>query len=87
MAGVPTYFSFPAILASRYPLALGRDILGIAPNEQTISSALKDAGYRTAAFVAGNPYLSSRFGYNQGFETFHDFLNAIPDGDRPGDVE
>ena len=81
VAGVPTYFSFPAILASRYPLALGRDILGIAPNEQTISSALKDAGYRTAAFVAGNPYLSSRFGYNQGFETFHDFLNAIPDGE------
>lgn len=81
VAGAPTYFSFPAILASRYPLALGRDILGIAPHEQTITSALKDAGYRTAAFVAGNPYLSSRFGYNQGFDSFHDFLNSIPDGE------
>ena len=81
VAGVPTYFSFPAILASRYPLAFGRDILGIAPHEQTIASALKDAGYRTAAFVAGNPYLSSRFGYNQGFDTFHDFLNLIPDNE------
>ncbi len=81
VAGVPTYFSFPAILASRYPLAFGRDILGIAPHEQTIASALKDAGHRTAAFVAGNPYLSSRFGYNQGFDTFHDFLNSIPDSE------
>ncbi len=81
VAGVPTYFSFPAILASRYPLAFGRDILGIAPHEQTIASALKDAGYRTAAFVAGNPYLSSRFGYNQGFDTFDDFLNSIPDSE------
>ncbi len=77
VAGAPTYFSFPAILASRYPLALGRDILGIAPHEPTIASTLKDAGYRTAAFVAGNPYLSSRFGYDQGFDTFHDFLNSI----------
>ncbi len=80
VAGAPTYFSFPAILASRYPLALGRDILGIAPREQTIASVLKDAGYRTAAFVAGNPYLSSRFGYDQGFDTFHDFLDSFPDG-------
>ena len=80
VAGAPTYFSFPAILASRYPLAFGRDIMGIAPHEPTITSALKDAGYRTGAFLAGNPYLSSRFGYDQGFDTFHDFLDAMPDG-------
>src|SRR5208282_2896789 len=79
VAGAPTYFSFPAILASRYPLAFGRDVMGIAPHELTITSALKDAGYRTAAFVAGNPYLSSRFGYDQGFDTFHDFLDSTPD--------
>src|SRR5262249_49727069 len=29
----------------------------------------------TAAFVAANPYLSSRFGYAQGFERFEDFLS------------
>ena len=81
VAGAPTYFSFPAILASRYPLAFGRDIMGVAPHEPTITSVLKDAGYRTAAFVAGNPYLSSRFGYNQGFDTFHDFLHSIPDSE------
>ncbi len=80
VAGAPTYFSFPAILASRYPLAFGRDIMGVAPHETTITSVLKNAGYRTAAFVAGNPYLSSRFGYDQGFDTFRDFLDSIPDG-------
>jgi arylsulfatase A-like enzyme len=37
---------------------------------------LQGAGYATAAFLAGNPYLSRRFGYDQGFETFHDFLDA-----------
>ena len=78
VAGAPTYFSFPAILASRYPLALGREVLGIAPGEPTIATVLRASGWKTAAFLAGNPYLSARFGYDQGFETFEDFL------DKPG---
>ena len=77
VAGAPTYFSFPATLASRYPLSLGRDVAGIAPNEPTLASALRDAGYATAALLAGNPYLSARFGYDQGFDTFRDFLDAV----------
>ena len=28
VAGAPTYYSFPAIFASRYPLDLGRDVVG-----------------------------------------------------------
>jgi arylsulfatase A-like enzyme len=76
VAGAPTYFSFPAIMASRYPLALGRDILGIAPGEFTLATSLRGGGYTTAAFLAGNPYLSPRFGYDQGFDTFRDFLDA-----------
>ena len=74
VAGAPTYYSFPAILASRYPLDLGRDIIGLAPGEQTIATTLQSAGYATAAFCAGNPYLTPRFGYDQGFEIFRDFL-------------
>src|ERR1700757_3129648 len=77
-AGVPTYYSFPAILASRYPLALGRDILGLAPQEPTIATVLKRSGYATAAFIAGNPYLGARFGYGQGFDEFQDFLRNVP---------
>ncbi len=80
VAGAPTYFSFPAIMASRYPLGLGRDILGIAPGEPTLATALRDAGCVTAAFLAGNPYLSPRFGYHQGFDEFNDFLDSAPSG-------
>ena len=70
VAGAPTYYSLPSVLASRYPLALGRDVLGIAPDEPTLASALKDAGYATAAFAAGNPYISSRFGYSRVLKHF-----------------
>jgi arylsulfatase A-like enzyme len=75
-AGVPTYYSFPAILASRDPLALGREVLGLAPEEKNLASALKEEGYATAFFGAANPYLSPRFGYDFGFDTFHDFLDG-----------
>jgi len=75
VAGVPTYYSFPAILASRYPLALGREIVGLAPGEKNLASAFKEEGYSTAFFGAGNPYLSARFGYDFGFDTFRDFLD------------
>jgi arylsulfatase A-like enzyme len=80
VAGAPTYFSFPAIMASRYPLSLGREALGIAPNEPTIATAMQGAGYATAAFLAGNPYLSPRFGYDKGFDEFHDFLDSSLSG-------
>jgi arylsulfatase A-like enzyme len=76
VAGSPTYYSLPAIMTSRNPLALGRDVIGIAPGEPTIASMLRQSGYATAAFLAGNPYLSARFGYDIGFETFRDFLDV-----------
>jgi arylsulfatase A-like enzyme len=78
VAGAPTYYSFPAILASRYPLALGRDVLGLGPDEPTLASVLRQAGYATASFGAANPYISSRFGYEHGFDTFRDFLGDEP---------
>jgi arylsulfatase A-like enzyme len=74
-AGVPTYYSFPAIMASRYPLALGRDVVGLAPEEPTLATVLRESGYATCALVAGNPYLSAQFGYHAGFESFCDFLD------------
>lgn len=56
------------------PLALGRDVVGLAPGETTLATVLRDSGYATAAFSAGNPYISPRFGYERGFELFNDFL-------------
>ncbi len=83
VGGAPTYYSLPTILASRMPFALGRDVIGLAPGETTLTTALRDSGYATAAFSAANPYISSRFGYNQGFELFCDFLDfeaeSVPD--------
>ena len=35
VAGAPTYYSLPAILASRMPLAFGRDVVGLAPGERS----------------------------------------------------
>jgi arylsulfatase A-like enzyme len=75
VAGAPTYYSLPAMLASRMPLDFGRDVVGLAPGETTLASALREAGYATAAFSAANPYISPRFGYNRGFEVFEDFLD------------
>lgn len=75
VAGAPTYYSFPAILGARAPLALGRDVLGLAPTEPTLASELKQAGCVTAAFSAANPYISARFGYDQGFDVFRDLLD------------
>ena len=74
VGGVPTYYSFPALLASRHPLQNGRDLIGLAPEEVSLPSHLKKCGFATAAFVAANPYLSARFGYDQGFDIFRDFL-------------
>jgi len=78
VAGAPTYYSFPAILGARYPLALGRDVLGLAPDEASLVSVLKQEGYATASFGAGNPYISAQFGYEQGFDSFSDFLDSEP---------
>ena len=93
VAGAPTYFSFPAVMASRYPLGLGRDVVGLAPGEPTIATAMNDAGHATAAFLAANPYLSPRFGYDAGFSVFQDFLGSdaapvteISDRKNPGTV-
>jgi len=70
VGGAPTYYPFPAIMASRHPLALGRDVAGLAPGEPTLTHTLKQAGDQTAVFLGGNPYLSAKFGYHEGFDVF-----------------
>src|SRR5581483_5226767 len=87
VGGAPTYYSFPAILASRSPLAFGRDLIGLAPGELNLASVLRQQGYATAAFLAANPYLSSRFGYDEGFGRFEDFLEPSPDLDESAGAE
>jgi arylsulfatase A-like enzyme len=61
--------------------------IGLAPGETTLASVFNESGYATGAFLAGNPYLSRRFGYDAGFEVFRDFLepgsNVLPDSPKP----
>ena len=70
VAGLPTYYSFPAIFAARSPFRYGRDVLGLVSEDETLATALRSEGWRTAAFTAGNPYLTGRFGYDRGFDRF-----------------
>ena len=89
VAGAPTYYSLPAVLASRYPLALGRDVLGLAPAEPTLATVFKQAGYATAAFTAANPYISARFAADAVAAnlTRHEELDTLPAADRPAKLE
>jgi arylsulfatase A-like enzyme len=75
-SGIPTYYSLPALLASRHPLALGRDAIGIAPGENTMATELKEYGFHSGAFVAGNPYVCAEHGYDSGFDVFRNFSSA-----------
>jgi arylsulfatase A-like enzyme len=51
---------------------------GILPDEAfTLAEALKDAGYRTAAFVA-NPWLDGAYGFGQGFDTY-EIVETLPE--------
>jgi len=69
--GPHTSASFPSILGSRY-LSHG----GFSANTPSIAEVLKARGYRTAAFVAANPYISKWAGYAKGFDTFVDWMDA-----------
>jgi arylsulfatase A-like enzyme len=67
-----TAAAFPAILSSTYALDNGRYITLI--NRDIVSEILQKEGVKTAA-IHSNPYLSSNFLYNRGFDYFEDFMN------------
>lgn len=68
-----TPFSFPSILTSTYPLQYPPLDFHLSPERVMLSEILKENGYSTGAFHS-NPYLSSFYGYDRGFEVFNDFL-------------
>lgn len=72
--GPRTAESFPAILASTYPLTINAD--WHLPEElTTLAEILQCAGYATAAFHS-NPYLSLNLGYGKGFDSFWDSMET-----------
>jgi arylsulfatase A-like enzyme/Flp pilus assembly protein TadD len=66
-----------ALLTGQYPMATGiRDFSGnkLASGAMTLARVLHGHGYSTAAFI-GSAALDSRFGLNQGFDTYYDHFN------------
>ena len=81
--GCGTPDSFPALLASRHsrPFAGSAECdpdaeYALKPEDVTLAEALRAGGYGTAAFIAGNPYLGRRYGYDRGFDLFLDHQPA-----------
>jgi arylsulfatase A-like enzyme/Tfp pilus assembly protein PilF len=71
---VVTLPSHTNILTGLYPYQHGvRDNAGykLAPKFETVATMLRRAGYATGAFVGAYP-LDSRYGLNQGFDTYDD---------------
>jgi arylsulfatase A-like enzyme/Tfp pilus assembly protein PilF len=79
-----------ALFTGSFPMATGMHDFGgnkLAASSTTLAKVLRDHDYSTAAFL-GAAVLDSRFGLNQGFETYFDHFafNRMDDLlKRPGD--
>jgi arylsulfatase A-like enzyme len=76
-----TKTSMPSILASLSPEAHGvRGVRDVLPEEVVLlPEILKASGYRNACFHS-NPWMDTRFGFNQGYDAFvvKDFMKHDP---------
>jgi arylsulfatase A-like enzyme len=77
--GIPTYYSFKSLLGGIHSLSHSRSI-GLPETATSIAEVFSDAGYDTAGFNAQNPWLTPRYGYNRGFDTFEDFMGNSESG-------
>ena len=71
-AGIPTYFGFPPMFRGGMALDGGK-VIGLPAGTTTFVEELSRGGYRTAAVIASNPYLSHYYRYDAGFDIFDDF--------------
>lgn len=83
--GIPTYYSFKSLLGGIHALGHRRDI-GLPDTATSLAELFAEAGYATAGFNARNPWLTSGYGYDRGFETFRDFMSGDNDGIALGQV-
>ncbi|MUV89323.1 sulfatase-like hydrolase/transferase [Halapricum sp. CBA1109] len=70
-----TPFSFPSIMASR-PVFADNGRIGVAEST-TLASVLSDAGLSTGGFNAANGFLTSHWGYDEGFDEFEPFVATV----------
>ncbi|MFC4988724.1 sulfatase [Saliphagus infecundisoli] len=70
-----TPFSFPSILASR-PVFADTGRIGV-DEVPTLPETLSEAGVSTAGFNAANGFLTSSWGYDDGFDEFEPFVASV----------
>jgi arylsulfatase A-like enzyme len=70
-----TPFSFPSILASR-PVFADAGEIGVE-SVPTLAGVLSDAGVSTGGFNAANGFLTSHWGYDDGFDEFEPFVASV----------
>ena len=70
-----TPFSFPGILASR-PAFADSGRIGV-DESTTLASVLSAAGLETGGFNAANGFLTSHWGYDDGFDAFEPFVAEV----------
>ncbi len=72
--GCPTQFAFPGIFTSTLPLDDNGYGTGIRDRGTSFVEILHDAGYATAGFVSAG-WGNRLYGYDRGFETFHELFD------------
>lgn len=70
-----TPFSFPSIMASR-PVFADTGRIGV-DGAATLAETLSDAGFATGGFNAANGFLTSHWGYDDGFDEFEPFVASV----------
>ncbi|WP_049980867.1 sulfatase [Halolamina rubra] len=70
-----TPFSFPSIMGSR-PVFGDTGRIGV-DGAETLAETLSDAGFDTAGFNAANGFLTSHWGYDDGFDEFEPFVASV----------
>ncbi|USZ67481.1 sulfatase [Halorussus salilacus] len=70
-----TPFSFPSILASR-PVFADTGRIGV-DESTTLPTALSETGVSTGGFNAANGFLTSHWGYDDGFDEFEPFVASV----------
>ncbi|WP_066417862.1 sulfatase [Halorubrum aethiopicum] len=70
-----TPFSFPSILASK-DVFTGTGDIGVE-GASTLAGTLADADLSTAGFNAANGFLTSHWGYDDGFDEFEPFVASV----------
>lgn len=80
-SGPYTQAAFPGILTSSYYLDYGKQ-KRLSEKRVLISEALKKAGIATAGFHS-NPYISTYFGWNRGWDVFYDSMEEEVDDKVP----